>query len=65
MLKWFYISDLSLKKGDEMSKKACNNVKCIKSSECARHEAWLNGDKNYTTFKGTKKKGCGKFIQKK
>jgi len=48
-----------------MDTKACNNVKCIKSPECARHEAWLKGDKNFKTFKGTKKKGCSKFIQKK
>ena len=48
-----------------MNEKACDNEKCINSPECARHEAWLNGDKNYTTFKGTEEKGCGKFIQKK
>ena len=48
-----------------MVDKACNNEKCIKRGECARFEAWQNGDQNYKTFKGTESKGCGQFIEKK
>ena len=44
--------------------KACNNKVCIKNKECARHEAYKNGDANYKTFKGTEVKACGQFIQK-
>ena len=44
--------------------KACDNKICMKSEECARYEAFKNGDKNYKTFKGTEAKGCGQFIQK-
>jgi len=48
-----------------MSDKACDNKKCIDSPKCARHDWWLKGSKNFKTFKGTEKKGCGKFISKK
>lgn len=44
--------------------KACNNEICLKSKECARYQAYLDGDKNYKTFGGTQTKGCGQFIQK-
>jgi len=44
--------------------KACDNKVCIKRDECARQEAYRNGDKNYKTFSGTEVKACGKFIQK-
>jgi len=44
--------------------KACNNKVCIKRKECARQEAYNNGDKNYKTFGGTETKACGQFIQK-
>lgn len=47
-----------------MVDKACNNKTCIKSEECARYLAFVNGDENYKTFKGTEQKGCGQFIQK-
>ena len=48
-----------------MVDKACNNEKCMKHEECARYEAWLKGDQNFKTFKGTEQKACGQFIQKK
>jgi len=44
--------------------KACDNKKCMSSKDCARHEAYLEGDQNYKTFKGTEVKACGQFIQK-
>jgi len=44
--------------------KACDNKVCMKSEECARYEAFLNGDKNYKTFRGSEVKACGQFIQK-
>jgi len=44
--------------------KACDNKECIKSEECARYESYKNANENYKTFKGTKEKACGKFIQK-
>ena len=47
-----------------MNEKACDNKKCINSSKCARHESWLNGNKDFKTFKGTAEQGCGKFIEK-
>ena len=47
-----------------MNEKACDNKICINNSKCARHEAWLNGSKNYKTFGGTELKPCGKFIPK-
>ena len=43
---------------------ACNNEKCLNAKECARFQAFLDGDKNYKTFGGTETKGCGQFIQK-
>jgi len=45
--------------------KACDNKDCMRNKECARYEAFLNGDKNYKTFNGTPEKGCGRFIEKK
>ncbi|MEA2111837.1 MAG: hypothetical protein U9P71_07295 [Campylobacterota bacterium] len=47
-----------------MVDKACNNESCMKKDECARFQAWLDGNKNFKTFKGNAKKGCGQFIQK-
>ena len=47
-----------------MVDKDCNNKVCLNSDECARYEAWLQGDQNYKTFKGTEQKACGQFIQK-
>ena len=47
-----------------MVDKACDNKTCLKHEECARHEAWLNGDKNSKTFNGKEHKACGQFIQK-
>ena len=47
-----------------MVDKACDNKDCMKSEECARYLAFLNGDQNYKTFKGTPAKACGQFIQK-
>ncbi len=47
-----------------MVDKACDNKICLKHEECARYEAWLNGDKNYKTFNGKEHKACGQFIQK-
>lgn len=44
--------------------KACDNKICLKSEECARYAAFVQGDDNYKTFKGTEHKGCGQFIQK-
>ncbi|MDX9814073.1 MAG: hypothetical protein WC144_01670 [Sulfurimonas sp.] len=44
--------------------KACDNKICMKSDECARYQAYLDGDQNYKTFNGNEKKGCGQFIQK-
>jgi hypothetical protein len=44
--------------------KACNNKICLKSKECARFQSYLDGNKDYKTFKGTEVKGCGQFIQK-
>ncbi len=47
-----------------MVDKACDNKTCMKSEECLRHLAYLQGDQNYKTFKGNETKGCGQFIQK-
>jgi hypothetical protein len=47
-----------------MVDKACDNKICIKSDECARFQAWLDGDKNFKTHNGSETKACGKFIQK-
>jgi len=44
--------------------KACDNKICLKSKECARFQSYLDGNKDYKTFKGTEVKGCGQFIQK-
>ena len=44
--------------------KACDNKICLKSEECARFQSYLDGNKDYKTFNGTEKKGCGQFIQK-
>ena len=44
--------------------KACDNKICLKSEECSRYIAFIEGDQNYKTFKGTEHKGCGQFIQK-
>jgi hypothetical protein len=44
--------------------KACNNKICMKSDECARYQSYLDGNKDYKTFKGTETKGCGQFMQK-
>lgn len=45
--------------------KACDNKDCMKHKECARHQAYVNGDTNYKTFNGNPTKGCGRFIEKK
>ncbi len=50
--------------GKKMVDKACDNKRCMKREECARYDAWLKGDQNCKTFKGTEHKGCGQFIQK-
>jgi hypothetical protein len=47
-----------------MNEKSCDNKICINNPKCARHQAWLNGDKDCKTFGGTELKGCGKFIAK-
>ncbi|HEY9204029.1 hypothetical protein [Sulfurimonas sp.] len=44
--------------------KACDNKICMKSDECARYQSYLDGNKDYKTFKGTETKACGQFIQK-
>lgn len=53
-----------MKIGRQMVDKACDNKVCINSKECARFQSFLDGNKDYKTFKGTEVKGCGQFIQK-
>jgi len=43
---------------------ACDNKKCMKSSECERHRLYKAGAKEYKTFNGNPNKGCGKFIKR-
>ncbi|MDQ1244736.1 MAG: hypothetical protein QG565_1076 [Campylobacterota bacterium] len=53
-----------LKMERQMVDKACDNKICINSKDCARFQSYLDGNKDYKTFKGTETKGCGQFIQK-
>ena len=42
---------------------ACDNVLCINRTKCYRYFMFKKGEKNFKTFNGTAKKGCGKFIE--